>query len=411
MPFADAATYQAFLLQTLERNDWRTPEIRERCFAAAAQRVSEELHRAGLEGIAYDEEFGLFEGVLDEVRAASNEPGFDPSQPLPPSEPAPPPPEPDPPPPAAATPEPPAASPPDTSPAAPAPSAKETKPIAASGESRRLPIGLIIAAAVLVVAYGLGLWLFRYESDHGSEVFAPDGVAASALTLELKAQSVDFVKEAMVFSLAPSPRSETIVANGRLSRDLSVEVEAGGIVTTHVFKAGHPPLPVNVTLPFSSGDVLDYPLDRFDGDIVVRASADNGATRLPVQVEVFPTLHGVRLTCVLSGEGADEVGLDIAVRRSTSVLLLTGFAMLSLGFVAVTAFSLAIAVAFGGRKLEFAMMTWIAALLFVIPTVRNGLPGAAPLGALIDFGVFFWLQILTALAMVMLVMTWFRRRT
>lgn len=55
------------------------------------------------------------------------------------------------------------------------------------------------------------------------------------------------------------------------------------------------------------------------------------------------------------------------------------------------------------------MMIWTAALLFVIPTVRNSMPGNAPTGALIDFVVFFWLQIAIAVAMASLVVTWVRR--
>ena len=55
------------------------------------------------------------------------------------------------------------------------------------------------------------------------------------------------------------------------------------------------------------------------------------------------------------------------------------------------------------------MMVWTAALAFVIPTVRNSLPGGAPHGALVDFLIFYWLQIAIVVAMSSLVVSWARR--
>jgi hypothetical protein len=82
---------------------------------------------------------------------------------------------------------------------------------------------------------------------------------------------------------------------------------------------------------------------------------------------------------------------------------------ISLLLVSIAACSVAWQVAYRGRKIEFSTMVWVAALLFVIPTVRNALPGAVPPGALIDFLIFFWLQIATVVAMSSLVVTWIRR--
>ena len=47
-----------------------------------------------------------------------------------------------------------------------------------------------------------------------------------------------------------------------------------------------------------------------------------------------------------------------------------------------------------------------AALLFVVPAVRNGLPASPPPGALVDFALFFWLHLLAVTALLALVQAW-----
>ena len=81
-------------------------------------------------------------------------------------------------------------------------------------------------------------------------------------------------------------------------------------------------------------------------------------------------------------------------------------AMISLTLVVISALNVAWHVATRGRKPEFSMMVWVAAMLFVIPAVRNGLPGSPPPGAIVDFGLFFWLHILTVISLLTLVYKW-----
>ena len=52
------------------------------------------------------------------------------------------------------------------------------------------------------------------------------------------------------------------------------------------------------------------------------------------------------------------------------------------------------------------MLIWMAALLFVIPAVRNSLPGSPPLGAFVDIALFFWLHILGVGALLTVVSKW-----
>jgi hypothetical protein len=81
----------------------------------------------------------------------------------------------------------------------------------------------------------------------------------------------------------------------------------------------------------------------------------------------------------------DDVGLTI------SVLLLT------------------LSVVLRGRKVELAMFSFTAALLFAFATVRNAQPGTPPIGTYSDFISFFWAEVIIALCLVVLVFTWLLR--
>ena len=56
-------------------------------------------------------------------------------------------------------------------------------------------------------------------------------------------------------------------------------------------------------------------------------------------------------------------------------------------------------------------MIWMGALLFVMPGIRNMMPGTPPMGSLTDFLVFFWVMALLALCLFIMVLTWSSRAT
>jgi hypothetical protein len=58
------------------------------------------------------------------------------------------------------------------------------------------------------------------------------------------------------------------------------------------------------------------------------------------------------------------------------------------------------------RRFEAGFTGFLAILLFAFPTVRNGLPGIPPVGALLDYAAFFWAEALVALALIALITAW-----
>ena len=121
-------------------------------------------------------------------------------------------------------------------------------------------------------------------------------------------------------------------------------------------------------------------------------------------------LHGFSASATVEAAvDGSQVGLTYEFSRSPAVIFLALMALISLSMVVLSALGVAKHVALHDRKVEFGMLTWIAALLFVIPAVRNGLPGSPPLGSLVDIGLFFWLHILTVGALLTVVYKWIKQ--
>jgi hypothetical protein len=63
-----------------------------------------------------------------------------------------------------------------------------------------------------------------------------------------------------------------------------------------------------------------------------------------------------------------------------------------------------------GRPIQFPMFTFLAALLFAFPAIRNAQPNAPVIGVLSDYLSFFWCEALVAVCLVALLGIWIARR-
>ena len=195
---------------------------------------------------------------------------------------------------------------------------------------------------------------------------------------------------------------------GQLGSDLDLTVDSGAGVQSFTFKAHAPILPWSLAVPVDSGDILDFPFDRHTLEIEIGGKQNAH----PVKISSFARLapHGFNLRQE-AAEANEKHDAKLSVSRSGPIVFMVLLATGSLVLVTLAALLVAWQVHLHSRRVEFSMLTWSAALLFVVPTVRNGLPGAIPPGALIDFAVYFWLQALAAMAATYLVYAWWRNET
>lgn len=274
---------------------------------------------------------------------------------------------------------------------------------AKKGWRSRITLKAVAIALGCLLLYALPLFFFLRESRDVRTV-DPRG---AEVALRVSIGVTHLQEEKLAVHIKPVSGS-LIGKDGMLTDDVTVQLDPGTGPISHTFKANMHVTAWDVTIIADSGDILDYPFDRYRFDFDVEATAKGKPVTLVAALGAVP--HGIRAKLTdIKGQGTDD-DISIEVRRSGSVIFLAALSTISLLVVAIAALSVAWQVAEQGRKIDFSMMTWVAAFMFVIPAVRSSLPGAPPVGALIDFILFFWLQVLAAVATTTLVVIWMKQR-
>ena len=263
--------------------------------------------------------------------------------------------------------------------------------------------GKALALAAIIAVYLLPLGLFVREGANFRTFSATD---ANTGFIGITISGLDFVKDVSQLHLNLLPTG-LAASDGHLPADLVLTVDAGSGPLTHTFKGGVHLTPWTITAAVEEGDILDYPFDRHA--IEVTLSATMQGRPVPIAVGLQHVVHGYSGSVVRNEVEGNETEATIQIRRSGTVIFLASLITLSLLIVVGAAVSVAYQVVVRGRKPEFSMMVWTGALLFVVPSVRNSLPGNIPTGALIDFAVYFWLQLLMVAVSASLVYAWIRR--
>ena len=118
--------------------------------------------------------------------------------------------------------------------------------------------------------------------------------------------------------------------------------------------------------------------------------------------------HAVHVVPRLGPEtDAGDTVVQLQITRPAAIRAFSWFMVAIMGVISLSVVLAVVAVITGRRRAELSMLGWSTALLFALPAVRNNLPGAPPLGALIDYSVFFWAEALVGLSMIMLLAFWF----
>jgi hypothetical protein len=299
-------------------------------------------------------------------------------------------------------------------------------------------VGLAIGVVLFVSMYALVLKGFMDAGERRSEPFSfgetelTDGVAITATVL-----SVSPDKNEMAVRLAFQPHGDLADDKGAPSKDLLLTVSAGSGDVERTFEKGKLMKPSDVVLDLFDGQITSYPFDHYRTQLFVEiatkpkaatsssssASSGGGSTPsapagteeepseavlVPASLDLFESLHGFTLQVSSTQAEAGQAAVDIAFKidRAGSTVFFASFVMLLMWCLAIGAVSLMLWVTVGGRKVELAMFSFLGALLFAFPAVRNAVPGSPPIGAFSDYLAFFWAEGLVATSLIVILAAW-----
>lgn len=283
------------------------------------------------------------------------------------------------------------------------------------GNKTRKIIGVILALIVFCVLYTLLLRAYFSEGKQRTgAVVAGADVAKQADRLDVMAdvQAIDPVKGEMSVRLTFEPEG-TLAAPGEVASvpDKDVRVITNSPTKGELlFKKGQRMSAVDVTVSLFDGEVMDYPFDKHQSELEVFAyTSDDPENAVPISLDFYGSLPGLRIQAAPSPESTDDYAyVTLEISRSTTTIAVAVVMMFMLWLMSLSVLGLTLSVR-GGRRIEATLFSWMGAMLFAFVAFRNSVPGAPPIGALIDYISFFWAEIIIAACVVTKMTVYLRR--
>lgn len=286
-----------------------------------------------------------------------------------------------------------------------------------------LVIFLIVVGALL---YGYTALLERKHKEDAAQVskhfYEQAEKEDGYISVKATVVNVDPLKGDLVVRLEFVPEGSALDEDG-------VSPKANLVLTTNAsagkaefpFKKGEAMSPADVILRLRDGSINDYPNDKYQVNLEiimseVNADKEGGFSQMPMAIEWKAEAPGYTLDAELRPLAKDDRGrLDIAdirmdIHRTFTTRLFAVFLLALIWMLALCGGAVAMSVCVFNRKVELPFFQWLATLLFALLPLRNGLPGAPPIGSLPDYTTFFWAEAVIALSLVAVVLTWLGRK-
>jgi hypothetical protein len=254
-------------------------------------------------------------------------------------------------------------------------------------------VGVVIA----VLAAG-GIVGFRIDTGSRRSDYIGGSEDPNRVELDVTLQRVDVTGRELDLRIVP-------VLHGNLAdgvdavpaRDIEIDTSS---LTTGVlrFKAHDRVSLQDVRMGVDDGLVSNYPFDSYEAAVGFYVTAGDTDVPVSLRFRAYDALFTAEATDVTSSVGTLRAGL--VAGRSFSSSVLAWFLMIAMWALALSVLGAALTIVSKKMGLVWPAMGWMAATLFALVGFRNAAPGSPPIGGLIDYGAFFWAELLTTVALV-----------
>lgn len=246
-----------------------------------------------------------------------------------------------------------------------------------------------------------------------------------------KILSIDPVKGDVSVRLEFAPQGNLSKEDGTLARNVKFDVNSSNGKLEVSFEKGKRMPPTEALLNMYDGSVNDYPFDKHKAELLFFFTAkpekktekkaeedpdaepksetvdEEGETEVPFTLDFTPALAGYHIETTKSKD-SDETFADIemSISRSAMVEFFAVFVMILMLGVSIAVLLLTLSILLRGRKVEIAMFSFIATVIFAFVTLRNNLPGVPPVGTASDYFSFFWAIAILSLCLLTIIFTW-----
>ncbi|PZR76831.1 MAG: hypothetical protein DLM73_01350 [Chthoniobacterales bacterium] len=289
-------------------------------------------------------------------------------------------------------------------------------------EPKKSKLPLIIGVVLLLLfagAYIFVLNAYKNETANRAAELTADTQKAGENHIDVVGRivTVDPIKGDVVVRLEFTPKGSLGSADGAtLARDLDLYVASSTGKNVHEFKKGKRMNPVEAVFEIYEGEVMDYPFDTHTAEIgfffepPVKGGESGGSESVPMAVELRGSVAGLRIDAEYAKENTpDHAVIEVNVQRASTAVFFSVFIMIAMWALTIGVLCLVFRVFAGHRKIEISMFSFLGALLFAFPALRNSQPGTPPIGTMSDFLAFFWAEVIIALSLLSVVLRWIIR--
>jgi hypothetical protein len=280
-------------------------------------------------------------------------------------------------------------------------------------------VGLVLLL-IFAGAYVFVLNAYKNEGANRAAELVADTQKAGENRIDVTGRIVtaDVIKGDVVLRLEFSPKGSFLSPDGAtLARDLDLYIASATGKNVHEFKKGKRMNPVEAVVEIYDGEPMDYPFDSHTAELTfffepaaVKGGETGGTETIPVAVELHGSVAGLRIDAEYAKENApDHPIIEVSVQRATTAIFFSVFIMVAMWALTFGVVFLVFRVFAGHRKIEISMFSFLGALLFAFPALRNSQPGTPPIGTLSDFIAFFWAEVIIALSLLSVVICWLVR--
>lgn len=295
----------------------------------------------------------------------------------------------------------------------------------------KLEIKSIAVSLVIILLLAMALTINAQNKDAKNE---------NNISVFGKLLSIDPIKGDVTVRLEFEPHGSFVKEDGSLAKNIKFDTVSSNGKQEVTFEKGKRMSPTEVVLNMYDGDVTRYPIDHHKANLwfFFTVKPDKPADKpkpaedrpegeqkpAPVEEEtevevsfvfafdpIVPVMPGYTITTAKSKDSDDNfIDLEMSISRSPMVMLFSIFIILLMWGVSLAVLGLVFTVVILGRKVEIAMFSFIATLLFAFVQVRNSQPGVPPVGTFSDILSFFWAEGILGLCLLIILMTWIFRK-
>ncbi|MEQ1604297.1 MAG: DUF4436 family protein [Pyrinomonadaceae bacterium] len=316
-------------------------------------------------------------------------------------------------------------------------------------DSDRFSIKEAVAVVVILAIIGGAIYftLGQIASegvDKTIEISNLGDAEADHVQAIVKVTAIDPIKGDFTARIDLEPSGTLVNADGTLKQDLRVFIDSANGKRETDFAKGKRLAPVEGVFNLYGGNATDYPFDKYEADTQIyivkskpaekkkiepapaaepnadgekpadavkkEADEEEDSNEIALSVDFEASISGYTFTAAKSKD-TDEgwVNIESRVERSGIVKLFSIFVSTLMWILSIGVLFLMMSVILRGRKVELAMFSFMATLLFAFYAVRNSQPNVPPIGVFMDFASFFWVEMIVATCLVVGLVTWLFR--